>query len=167
MSCSSLYCTLYSLKQNKNMSPRTYKFTMHAVTFLKGLRCRCSKGNHKVYVSPSAVTQKHSTFRCIRYDALLGSGLGFFFFFDLQQNSSQAVGEKWKVKSGLHELAACQDKHLVIQRWHLLARLRRNFLLDAAQNGKVAQNKKVNIWRGQPTVRLMLLPFLKCVKMHF
>lgn len=86
MSCSSLYCTLYSLKQNKNMSPRTHKFTMHAVTFLKGLRCRCSNGNHQAYVSPSAVTQKHSTFRCIRYDALLGSGLGFFFFFFLSCN---------------------------------------------------------------------------------
>lgn len=167
MSSSSIYCTLYSLKQNKNMSPRTYKFTMHAVTFLKGSDADVLTGIiRSAWTAEQHVTKRsnsetfHIPLHSLRCSAWVWFG-NFFFFFCLATKFFSGSGEKWKVRSGLHELAACQDKHLVIQRWHLLARLRWNFLLDAAQNGKVAQNKKVNIWRGQPTVRLMLLPFFK------
>lgn len=66
----------------------------------------------------------------------------------------------------MHELEAGQDKHLVIQRRHLLALLSWNFLLDAAQNNKVTTDKRINIEGGKPTVGLKLLPFLKCVQMH-
>lgn len=47
-----------------------------------------------------------------------------------------------KVGVGLHEPAAYQGKHLVIQWSHLLALLSGNFLLDAAQNNKVTQKSR-------------------------
>lgn len=49
-----------------------------------------------------------------------------------------------KVRSGLHEPGACQVKHRVDKRRHLLAPLSRDFLLDAARNNEVTQDNKVN-----------------------
>lgn len=121
-------------------------------------------------MSASTATNRHCTFHCIRSDmcwlVMFWSSWVCWWDFLLATTFFSGSGEGSKVRSGLHELATCQDKHLVIQCWHLLALLSWNFLLDAAQDNKVTQNKKINIGGRKPTVRQKLLPFLKCVQMH-
>lgn len=148
---------------------------MHSVTFLKGcdadvLLGMISSADSRAtgHQAQSLINMAHSAafvtiwagWICCGLGWSAGGGEGVSTF-------SSGSGERSEVRSGLHELAACQDKHLVIRCWHLLALLSRNFLLDAAQNKEVAQNTKINVGAEKPTVRLRLLPFLRCVQMLF
>lgn len=108
MSFSSLYCTLYSLKQgnlfkkekqkNKNMSPWTYKFTMHSgsdADVLVGITSSAWTAEQRCQQAQQLTDIAHSTafvpicvgLLCF---GLVGSSGGIFF---LQQHSSQAVGK--------------------------------------------------------------------------